>query len=203
MLVNIPEASNTRAGLSLLAHCYYQCQDFIEAANCYEHISALYPENQDYKLFYAQSLFQAGLFEEAYKITTLITAPEIKEKILQLQSSICYGNEDYSSAQGLISQRQQTNEATMNDEGCLLFQANMHEEALQHYNTALQTGGFHPLYAYNAALCHFKKKENSQALNYIGTFIAFYTVRKNYTQKNLLRKISLVSFEYKNRFDWV
>lgn len=171
MLVNIPESVNTRAGLSLLGHCYYQTQDYIEAANCYEHLSSLYQENQDYKLYYAQSLFQAGLFEEAYKVTSQITAPELQEKVLQLQSAISYGNEDFTTAQSLLAQRPASSEMTMNDEGCLLYQANMYEEALQRYNVALQTAGFHPLIAYNAALCHFKKKENSQALNYIAEIV--------------------------------
>lgn len=88
--------------------------------------------------------------------------------MLQLQSAICYGNEDYAAAQALLAQRPASSEQTMNDEGCLLYQANMYDESLQRFNLALQTGGFHPLMAYNAALCHFKKKENSQSLNYIG-----------------------------------
>lgn len=170
-MVNIPESVNTRAGLSLLGHCYYQTQDYIEAANCYEHLCSLYQENQEYKLYYAQSLFQAGLFEEAFKVTSQITAQELQEKVLQLQSAISYGNEDYTTAQSLLAQRPASSEMTMNDEGCLLYQANMYEEALQRYNVALQTGGFHPLIAYNAALCHFKKKENSQALNYIAEIV--------------------------------
>lgn len=88
--------------------------------------------------------------------------------MLQLQSAICYGNEDYAAAQALLAQRPASSEQTMNDEGCLLYQASMYDESLQRFNLALQTGGFHPLIAYNAALCHFKKKENSQSLNYIG-----------------------------------
>lgn len=45
----------------------------------------------------------------------------------------------------------------------------MFDDALQRYTAALQNGGFNPLVAYNAALCHHTKKENSQALNFIGT----------------------------------
>lgn len=44
----------------------------------------------------------------------------------------------------------------------------MYDAASQRFNSALQAGGFNPLYAYNVALCHFKKRENSQALNFIG-----------------------------------
>ena len=36
---------------------------------------------------------------------------------------------------------------------------------------ALQTGGFNSLTAYNAALCHYRKKENLQALNYIAEIV--------------------------------
>lgn len=169
--MNIPEAATTRAGLSLLGHCYYRTQDYIEAANAYEQLCSQFQEIQEYKLYYAQSLFQAGLFEEAYKVTTQITGAELKEKVLQLQSAISYGNEDYAAAQGLLSQRAAGNEMTMNDEGCLLYQANMYEDSLGRYTVALQTAGFHPLIAYNAALCHFRKKENSQALNYIAEIV--------------------------------
>lgn len=49
VLNSIPESSATRAGLSLLGHCFYQCQDFAEAANCYEQLCALLPDNVEYK----------------------------------------------------------------------------------------------------------------------------------------------------------
>uniref|UniRef100_A0A8W7PTZ7 Tetratricopeptide repeat protein 30 n=1 Tax=Anopheles coluzzii TaxID=1518534 RepID=A0A8W7PTZ7_ANOCL len=174
-LNTIPESSTTRAGLSLLGHCYYQTQDFIEAANCYEHLLNLVPDVQEYRLYYAQSLFQAGLFEEAQKIiATGLDSPELKDKVLQLQSAIAYGNEDYTAAQSLLLQRQDGNgqeASTKNDEGCLLYQANMYEDALQRYVSALQAGGFNPHVAYNAALCHYRRKENSQALNYIAEIV--------------------------------
>lgn len=48
-LNNIPEAITTPAGLSLLGYCYYQSQDFIESANCYEQLCAITPDNHDYK----------------------------------------------------------------------------------------------------------------------------------------------------------
>lgn len=46
-----------------------------------------------------------------------------------------------------------------------------YDRALQRFNAALQTGGFNPLIAYNAALCHFRKRENAQAMNYIGKIL--------------------------------
>lgn len=171
ILCKIPEATTSRAGLSLLGHCYYQCQEFIDAANCYEQLCELVPSEPEYKLAYAQSLFQSGLFDEAFKVTTAIDTPGIKERVLQLQSAIRYFNEEYSSTQALLLQRNAYIESTLNDEGCLLYQANAFDQALQRFTGALQSGGFNPLIAYNAALCHYRRKENTQALNYIAEIV--------------------------------
>lgn len=171
VLCKIPESTSCRAGLSLLGHCYFQCQEFIEAANCYEQLILLVPNEPEYKLIYAQSLFQSGLLDEAFKVTLAIDAPHIKEKVLQLQSTIRYFNEEYSNTQSLLAQRNAYHESTLNDEGCLLYQANVFDEALQRFTAALQSGGFNPLIAYNAALCHYRRKENTQALNYIAEIV--------------------------------
>ncbi|CAO1301325.1 unnamed protein product [Diamesa serratosioi] len=170
ILNSIHEASTTRSGLSLLGHCYYQSQDFIEASNCYEMLCDLCPDVAEYKLYYAQSLYQSGLFDEALKVSNIIDAEQLKEKVMQLQSAIYYSNEDYSASQSILLQRQTGSAPTLNDEGCLLYQANLYDDALQRYFTSLQTG-FNPLTAYNAALCHYRKKEHSLALNMIGEII--------------------------------
>lgn len=171
VLVKIAESTNCRAGLSLLGYCYYHCQEYVEAANCYEQLCVLVPNEPEYKLIYAQSLFQSGLFEESFKVTVSIEAAHLKEKVLQLQSSIRYFNEEYSNTQSLLAQRNPYHESTLNDEGCLLYQANVFDEALQRFTAALQSGGFNPLIAYNAAMCHYRRKENAQALNYIAEIV--------------------------------
>lgn len=118
-----------------------------------------------------QSLYQAGLLEEAFKVSTEIFEPSLKPKVLQLQSAIRYALEDYAAAQAILHERQAGHESTLNDEGCLLYQANLFEEAISRFSSAIQTGGFNPLVLYNMALCHYRKKENSQALNIIGNLI--------------------------------
>lgn len=131
-----------------------------------------------HRLYFAQSLFQTGLFDEAFRATTEIapllaaetqsSSRHLRERVLQLQSAIRYSAEDFAAAQAILLQRKATQETTLNDEGCLLYQANEHDDALKRFTAALQTGGFNPLVAYNAALCHYRKKEHVQALNYIG-----------------------------------
>lgn len=135
------------------------------------------------RLYFAQSLFQTGLFDEAFRATTDITpiladaqqssSRHLRERVLQLQSAIRYSAEDFAAAQAILLQRKATHETTLNDEGCLLYQANEHDDALKRFTSSLQTGGFNPLVAYNAALCHYRKKEHVQALNYIGEFLRF------------------------------
>jgi tetratricopeptide repeat protein 30 len=130
----------------------------------------LCPDVPEYKLYYAQSLYQAGLFEEALKVANMIEVEHLKEKVLQLQSAIYFSNEDYTASQAILLKRQSGSAQTLNDEACLLYQANIYEDSLQRFFLSLQTG-FNPLTAYNAALCHYRKKEFSQSLNMIGEII--------------------------------
>ncbi|XP_055921702.1 tetratricopeptide repeat protein 30 homolog [Eupeodes corollae] len=169
---NFGEAATTRAGISTLGYCYYHSQRYEEAATCYEQLCVLVPKEAKYKFYCAQSLYQAGTFAEALKVLKqIIDNEELKEQILQLQSAILYSSEDFAGAQGVLNQRLSGNAETLNDEGCLLYQADQYENAVQRFVSGLQIGGFNPLVAYNLALCHFRKKEKAQSLDYTAEII--------------------------------
>lgn len=51
---NLGEASNTRAGLSLMGYCYYHSQKYEQAATCYEQLSNLLPKVPEYKYVVAK-----------------------------------------------------------------------------------------------------------------------------------------------------
>lgn len=74
----------SRAALSLLGYCYYQMQDFVNAADCYEQLTVLSPEVDDYKLYYAQSLYKASLFEEAMKVSCQLDHPDYAARVVIL-----------------------------------------------------------------------------------------------------------------------
>ncbi|XP_055389914.1 tetratricopeptide repeat protein 30 homolog [Condylostylus longicornis] len=167
ILSNFKDIQTSRAGLSILAHSYYNLQKFIDAANCYEILCDLAPKEEKYKFYYAQSLYQAGIFEESLKILKQITSDELKQQVLQLQSTIQYSEEEYSMCQATLGQRPQDSSDTANDEGCLLYQAEIYDGALKKFHSALQMGGFNPLIAYNIALCHYRMKQKAQSMNYI------------------------------------
>lgn len=89
----------SRAALSLLGYCYYQMQDFLNAADCYEQLVQIHPEVDDYKLYHAQSLFKACTYTEAMKATFLIDNPVYQTKVTCLEHlllkiwyfPLCYG----------------------------------------------------------------------------------------------------------------
>ena len=80
--------SFVRAALSLLAYCHYYMQDYVSAANCYEQLTLLYPDEEEYKVYYAQSLYSATLYEEAMKVTVTVEAPEYQGSMQKLQAAI-------------------------------------------------------------------------------------------------------------------
>lgn len=105
---------------------------------------------------------------EALKVLKQIVHIEsIKEECLQLQSAILYASEDFAGAQSVLNQRLVGTAEILNDEGCLLYQADQYTTAVERFNSALQVGGFQPLVVYNLALSHYRKKERTQVLDHI------------------------------------
>ncbi|XP_025829179.1 tetratricopeptide repeat protein 30A isoform X2 [Agrilus planipennis] len=164
ILHGIPESNLTRAGLSLLAYCYYYTQDFNNAATYYEQLVQMFPNNTDYKLYYAQSLHQACMYIDAYKITEEITNSEYKLKVKKIQSAIKYGEEDFTTSREIIESFLNEDADSDINIGCILFQEGYYEEALNKFLICLQNTGFKPYISYNIALCYYKLKEYGLAL---------------------------------------
>ncbi|PSN41736.1 Tetratricopeptide repeat protein 30A [Blattella germanica] len=161
----------SRAGLSLLAYCYFYTQDFINAADCYEKLTILLPEETEYKLYYAQSLYQACLYEEAMKVTSQIDDPAFQGKITKLKAAIKYGEEDLAGAKSLVDSSPEDDPDTEINHGCLLYKEGRFEDALQKFSTALQVLGYNPQLSYNVALCYYRLKEYAPALKHISDII--------------------------------
>ncbi|CAE1278309.1 TTC30 [Acanthosepion pharaonis] len=119
----------SRAALSLLGYCNFQLQNFVEAADCYEQLSILHPEVDDYRLYYAQSLYKACLYQEAMKVSCQIENPEYQVKITKLQAAIKYGEDDLSGAKALVDQCPSQDSDTELNQACILFKECHYEEA--------------------------------------------------------------------------
>ncbi|XP_030646607.1 intraflagellar transport protein 70A [Chanos chanos] len=161
----------SRAALSLLGFCFYHVQDFTSAADCYEQLIQLHPEVEEYKLYYAQSLYGACAFPEAMKATFLLDNPTSHTKMIKLQAAIKYGEEELAGAKTLVEQLPQDDPDYDVDMGCLLYKEGEYEEACKKFVSSMQILGYQPDLAYNIALCHYSLKQYSLALKYIGEII--------------------------------
>ncbi|GFH16546.1 uncharacterized protein HaLaN_12982 [Haematococcus lacustris] len=70
--VELQNSPENRAALSLLGYCCYYSGQFEQATQMYEQLVKQFPENQEYKLYYAQSLYKAGQFPEASKAASKV-----------------------------------------------------------------------------------------------------------------------------------
>ncbi|CAH1794760.1 unnamed protein product [Owenia fusiformis] len=169
--VQLESHVKSRAALSLLGYCYYQMQDFVNAADCYEQLTINYPEVEDYKLYYAQALHKACLYQESMKVTCQIDTPIYHNRIVKLQAAIKYGEEDIPAAQALVEQSPPDDPDTEINLGCLLFKDARYEDACQKFTTAMNILGYKPDLSYNIALCYYMMKQYAPALKYIADII--------------------------------
>lgn len=72
----------------MLAYCCYQMQDFANAAECYEQLVQICPEQEDYKLYWAQSLYQAGPYPNVLKVCSQVVSEKLKGKVLKLEAAV-------------------------------------------------------------------------------------------------------------------
>uniref|UniRef100_A0A3B5MX76 Tetratricopeptide repeat protein 30 n=1 Tax=Xiphophorus couchianus TaxID=32473 RepID=A0A3B5MX76_9TELE len=163
--------SQSRAALSLLGFCYYHIQDFSSAAECYEQLTQLHPEVEEYKLYYAQSLYKAGAYSEATKASFVLDNPSSHTKMVKLQACIKFCEEDYSGAKLLLQQLPQDDPDYVYNMGCLLYQDGKYEEASKKFMTAMQMLGYVPALSYNIALTYYSMKNYPQAVKYITEII--------------------------------
>ncbi|XP_059203873.1 intraflagellar transport protein 70A isoform X1 [Centropristis striata] len=163
--------TKSRAALSLLGYCYYHIQDFTNSAECYEQLTQLHPEVEEYKVYYAQSLYKAGAYPEATKASFVLDNPSSHLKMVKLQACIKYCEEDYSAAKSLLEQLPQEDPDYVYNMGCLLYQDGKYEEACKKFMSAMQVLGYVPALSYNISLCYYSLKNYAQALKYIGEII--------------------------------
>uniref|UniRef100_A0A3B4ZLW8 Tetratricopeptide repeat protein 30 n=1 Tax=Stegastes partitus TaxID=144197 RepID=A0A3B4ZLW8_9TELE len=161
----------SRAALSLLGFCYYHIQDFTNASECYEQLTQLHPEVEEYKVYYAQSLYKAGAYPDATKASFVLDNPSSHTKMVKLQACIKYCEEDYSAAKSLLEQLPQDDPDYVYNMGCLLYQDGKYEEACKKFMSAMQVLGYVPALSYNIALTYYSLKNYAQALKYIGEII--------------------------------
>ena len=163
-LQNFPRS---RAALSLLGYSYYMIQDFPNAVRMYEQLTKLYPEIQEYKIHFAQSLYKAGLYAEATRACFQVDDPQHSQRMAMLQAAIKYQQDDLRSCVSLVDECIPDEPETVICLGCVAFKEQNYEEAKRNFMEAMNSLGYQPDLAYNIALCHYKMGQLSPALKYI------------------------------------
>jgi len=97
----------------------------VNAASCYEHLASMFSEQEEYKLHWAQSLYQAGLYMNSIKVCGQISKPEIKIKVLKLEAAIRFSEENLTAAQKIISNCPAQDIDTLVNTGCILYKVHM------------------------------------------------------------------------------
>ncbi|CAJ0565386.1 unnamed protein product, partial [Mesorhabditis spiculigera] len=159
-----------RAALSLLGYCQYYTQDFHGAVESYEQLTQLYPGFPEYKLYYAQSLYNAFMFPEAMAVASTIEDPRFLGEVIKLEAAIKYREEDLTNARILVEQFPQDDADIEVNLACLDYKEAHYDKALERFNRATGTFGYQASLKY-LPLCHYRKKEYPQALKYISDII--------------------------------
>eukprot|EP00439_Symbiodinium_sp_Y106_P053851 s3444_g7.t1 len=173
----------SRCALSLLGYCYYHMQDFASAADIYGQLVQVVPEIDEYKIYHVQSLIKAGLYEEASQACTSVESPEYTERVLMLQATISYEQEETQLARSILDQCHPDSEERdccwtfayhperQIFEGALLWKEKRYAEAMKLFNDAITSTGYQASLAYNIALCYYSSKQYGPALKHIAEII--------------------------------
>uniref|UniRef100_A0A7R9V8U6 Tetratricopeptide repeat protein 30 n=1 Tax=Chlamydomonas euryale TaxID=1486919 RepID=A0A7R9V8U6_9CHLO len=167
--IELQNSPDNRAALSLLGYCGYYTGQFEMASQMYEQLVNLYPENEDYKLYYAQALYKAGLYVEASKAAIKVEGRQKEVSMLLIANS--YEQDDLVGCRRNLDKSGGDDADMLVNTGCVLFKEGHFEEARQRFNEALSAIGYQPELQYNIALCYYKTKQFGDALKYLAEII--------------------------------
>ena len=167
-LQNFPRS---RAALSLLGYCFYHTSDFVGATQAYEELVGLCPDVEEYKIYYAQSLFKAGMYPEATRAAVRVEGEQYAQRLLMLQSVIKYEQDELPSCKSLLDQCHSDDPDVLINFAAVAFKEGNFESARNQYQEAINTMGYHADLAYNISLCYYREKQFGPALRYIAEII--------------------------------
>uniref|UniRef100_A0A7S0YIU3 Tetratricopeptide repeat protein 30 n=1 Tax=Hemiselmis tepida TaxID=464990 RepID=A0A7S0YIU3_9CRYP len=161
----------SRAALSLLGYCYYQVQDFNHASEKYEQLCRQYPEVDEYKFYYAQSLYKGSAYEQATRVAVSIENESYRQRKLNLQAAIEYEQDELPSCKAHLDQCHDDDPDTIVGFGAVLFKEGDFDGARAKFQEAMNVLGYQPELAYNIALCHYRLKQFGPAMKHIADII--------------------------------
>ena len=133
LLNELSNSPQSRCILSLIAYCYYHLQNFVLSANYYEKLIKYYGYIEEYRVYYVQSLWKAGLYEEALRSSTssYITNNKYQKQMLFIRASIKYEIDDINGSLSILSSVSDHDDDDIEyiiGRGCNLFKQDKYNE---------------------------------------------------------------------------
>jgi tetratricopeptide repeat protein 30 len=161
----------SRAALSLLGYCYYHIGDFAAAAEYYELLLAICPEVDEYRIYYAQSLYKAGMYPESIRSAVRVDNPQYSQRIKMLQAIVKYEQDELSSSKALLDQCHSDDPDVIVSYAAISYKEGKYDQARTQLTEAINTLGYQPDLALNIALCYYREKQYGPALRHIAEII--------------------------------
>eukprot|EP00026_Physarum_polycephalum_P004296 Phypoly_transcript_04314.p1 GENE.Phypoly_transcript_04314~~Phypoly_transcript_04314.p1 ORF type:complete len:657 (+),score=128.79 Phypoly_transcript_04314:100-2070(+) len=159
----LEDFQGNRAALSLLGYSFYMLQNYAGAASCYEQLAKAYPDVNEYKIYHSQSLYKAGVYQEAQKVAQSVQDEQYTQRMLKLQVNIKLEQDDVPGTKSLLEQCIPDDSDTIIANACVLYKEGKYQLARQRFSDAMSQMGYQPSLAYNIALCHYRMKQYTQA----------------------------------------
>lgn len=169
--VEVQNFPRSRAGLSLLGYCYYHLGYFEAAVNCYESLINICPDNEEYKLYYAQSLYKAGMYPESVKAAIKVETEKYSQRVKLLQAQVKYQQDELSACKSLLDDCTRDDPDVMVNFANVSFKEGKYEIARAQYAEVMSNTGYQANLAYNIALCHYRERAHTLALRQIAEII--------------------------------
>lgn len=177
LLIEYQNFPRSRAALSLLAYCYYHINDFVTAAQYYELLLAICPDVDEYRIYYAQSLYKAGMYPEAIRSAVRVDNPQYNQRIKMLQAIVKYEQDELPSSKALLDQCHTEDPDVIVNYAAISYKEGKYEQARTQLTEAMNTVGYQSDLALNIALCYYR--EVSYFLFFISFIISFISKLKN------------------------
>ena len=156
---------------SSIAYCQYHQQNFHAAVQTYENLCQLFPQVDEYQLYFAQTLYKAGQYDSAQRKSGQIENEQHTHRINLLRSSIYYEQNDLSGTRSILEQCLPDDPTTIIFDGAIEYKEGKYEAAKKRFQDAIEILGYQPEVAYNIALCYYQMKQYGNAMKQIAEII--------------------------------
>jgi tetratricopeptide repeat protein 30 len=156
--------------MSLLGYCYYMAQDYLNASKVYEDLTYLYPNIDEYKLYYGQCLYKTGQYEDALKVSGAIQSKDYQKELILLYAYIRYEMDELQHAKTLC-QSFESESSFVTLEAAILLKEGRFEESRTKFDYSKGISGPSCELLYNLALCHYRLKQYDKCMQYIAEII--------------------------------